>query len=382
MRKPMQKTMPWMISALIGAIVASGLMWLVSSVFFPTANKTTATYQSVESPQPLSFARAINGVAPAVVSFYTTAAVEPQFPLENLPGSSGLPQPFEQDQHPNSAKQAVTSLGSGVILHPDGYLITNHHVIANAQDIRAILYDGRDVQAEVIGHDPDTDLAVLKIEADKLPSVKIASEKNIQVGDLVLAIGYPYGLGQAVSMGIVSALGRSGLNLSTFEDYIQTDAAINRGSSGGALVNSEGALVGISTAILTESGGSQGIGFAIPAYSARKVMAALIEDGRVKRGWLGILPARLRPDEAAALGLGPQVGIRIKTVAKDTPASIAGLEVDDIIMKVGNKVVGNEYQALKAVSSQPPGTRIKLEILRGKNTLLFEVEVAERPQSD
>lgn len=365
----MRKTLPWLFSALLGATIASTMTWMV--VHTPlTPQPNQASQMELE---PKSYANAIKKAAPAVVNFYTTQAQSNQRNFDQLPGSSGLKQP--------NSKIKTTSLGSGVLLDKSGLLMTNHHVIENAIEIRALLHDGRDLPAEVIGHDPDTDLALLKIEAKNLPEALIAEEGRTQTGDLVLAIGYPYGLGQAVSMGIVSAVGRSGLNLSKFEDFIQTDAAINRGSSGGALINSLGEIVGISTAILTESGGSQGIGFAIPAHLALSVMEALQEDGRVKRGWLGILPEALDLATAEALNLPPNTGIRVKAIAPHTPASIAGLKEGDIIVRVGEDVVGNQYQALKAVASQPPGSKVDIHILRKAKPLILQVEVAERPQN-
>jgi len=364
----MHKHLPWLISAILGASIASLMTWQVIDI------KKVAPQPQTHAPTPVSFAKAIQKAAPAVVNFYSNNVPKVKSTLEGLPGSSGLASDTEQTLN-------TTSLGSGVILDQSGLLITNHHVISKALNIRAVLHDGRDLPAQVLGHDPDTDLAVLKIEADNLPEVQIADERTTQTGDLVLAIGYPYGLGQGVSMGIISAKGRSGLNLSTFEDFIQTDAAINRGSSGGALINTQGEIIGISTAILTESGGSQGIGFAIPAHLAVSVMEALIEDGRVKRGWLGILPESIDMKTAAKLDLPPNTGILVKAIAPHTPASIAGFKIGDIIIKVGDKIVGNQYQALKAVASQPPGSKVDIQILRDQKPLILQVEVAERPQN-
>jgi len=390
----MRRSIPWLISAAFGASLASYVTWNVSTsktemmqstanvqqpyqqtaddsprkiirgettapVSTQTANNAKATAgksSAAQAPAAVSFAAAVAKASPAVVDFRDKAV--------ELPGSSGLPN-LDNDSQSNS-------LGSGVIMNAEGYLLTNNHVISASKSLEAILNDGRRLDVKIIGHDPETDLAVLKVNAKNLPVIEIARSAKLNVGDLVMAIGHPYGLGQAVSMGIVSALGRSGLNLSTFEDFIQTDAAINRGSSGGALINSNGEMVGISTAIITESGGSQGIGFAIPALSAEKVMLALIESGRVKRGWLGILPE--------SMTLNDSTGVRVKRVALHTPASKAGLKVGDIIIQVGDAPVGDEYDALKAVSSQPPGTQVPLHIIRGDKQLKLTVEVSERPQ--
>ncbi len=368
----MQKNLPWLISALLGATIASIMTWQVIINKPKIQQKPIST--SPRLIEPLSFSQAIQKAAPAVVNFYSLHSPQDNTTLETLPGSSGL-----SDDQPK--KNQAISLGSGVILDQSGFLITNHHVIENALKIRAVLHDGRDLPAEILGHDPDTDLAVLKINAKNLPTITIAREQKTKTGDVVLAIGYPYGLGQTVSMGIVSAVSRSGLNLSTFEDFIQTDAAINRGSSGGALINSQGEIIGISTAILTESGGSQGIGFAIPAHLARSVMEALIEDGRVKRGWLGILPESLDLKTAELLNLPPNTGILVKAIAPHTPASEAGFQQGDIIIKVGKQIVGNQHQALKAVASQPPGSMVDIEILRQTQPMTLQVKVAERPQT-
>lgn len=365
----MRKTMPWLISALLGATIASTMTWKVISLQ-PAAPPEPIT---IAAPKPTSYADAIRKAAPAVVNFYATKPPSSKT-LDDLPGSAGI------GGEPSSKK--ARSLGSGVILNTEGLLITNHHVIKEARNIRALLHDGRDLPAEVLGHDPDTDLALLKIDAEQLPEVFLAQEGELQTGDLVFAIGYPYGLGQAASMGIISALGRSGLNLNKFEDYIQTDAAINSGSSGGALINTEGEIIGISTAILTESGGSQGIGFAIPAHLALDVVEALLEDGRVRRGWLGILPETLEAQTAKMLGLPTNTGIRVKAIAPHTPASKAGLLEGDIIVRVGEEVVGDEYQALKAVAAQPPGSKVDIHILRDTKPLILQVEVAERPQNN
>lgn len=373
----MQKTLPWLISAVLGATIASGMTWQASRNQ-STSQEPKMLEQHI-STNPLSFSAAIQKAAPAVVNFYSTKGVISEQDVSQLPGSSGLD--FEADTSLLEDGTAARSLGSGVILDSSGILITNYHVIGTAVDIRAVLHDGRDFPAEVVGHDPDTDLAVLRIDADNLPAAVIADTRKPQTGDIVLAIGYPYGLGQAVSMGIVSAVGRSGLNLTNIEDFIQTDAAINRGSSGGALINTKGEVIGISTAILTESGGSQGIGFAIPAPLARSVMNALIEDGRVRRGWLGILPDAIDLETATALDLPPNTGILVKAIAPHTPAKEAGFEVGDIIVKVGDSIVGNQYQALKAVASQPPGSMVNIQILRNSEPMILQVRVAERPQN-
>lgn len=370
----MQKNLPWLISALVGASIASTMTWqMVHNK--PELKPMPAASQLHQELSAMSFSSAIQKAAPAVVNFYSLDSLDQVKDLDSLPGSSGLDL--------NSAKRGkVTNLGSGVIFDASGFLITNNHVIKGAQNLRAVLHDGRDLPAEIIDHDPDTDLAVVRIYADNLPTLTIAPEDQTKTGDIVLAIGYPYGLGQAASMGIVSAMGRSGLNLSTFEDFIQTDAAINSGSSGGALINTRGEIIGISTAILTESGGSQGIGFAIPAHMALSIMEALIEDGRVKRGWLGILPESIDQKTAKALNLPPNTGILVAAIAPHTPASLAGFKEGDVIVRVGTDTVGDQHQALKAVAAQPPGSKVDIHIFRNGKPLILQVEVAERPQKN
>ncbi len=260
-------------------------------------------------------------------------------------------------------------LGSGVIISSTGYILTNNHVVEGADDIEVILNDTRIAKAKVIGTDPDTDLAILKIDLDKLPAIVLGDSDKLQVGDPVLAIGNPFGVGQTVTGGIVSALGRNQLGINTFENFIQTDAAINPGNSGGALVDVNGHLMGINTAIYSRSGGSMGIGFAIPVSTAKQVLDGIVKDGQVTRGWIGVEPQDLNPELAEAFNIKPGVlktgGVIITGVLQNGPAAQAGIQPGDVITAVNGKPVGNVSQLLTAVAALKPGTPAPLAVVRG-----------------
>jgi serine protease DegQ len=272
-------------------------------------------------------------------------------------------------------------LGSGVIVSTEGYLLTNNHVVEGADDIDVQLVDGRQARARLVGTDPETDLALLQIKLDKLPVIDLGDVGALQVGDVVLAIGNPFNVGQTVTSGIVSALGRNRLGLSTFENFIQTDAAINPGNSGGALVDAEGRLIGINTAIYSRSGGSMGIGFAIPADSARMVMDALRRDGQVTRGWIGVEPRDLTPELAASLRLPVKQGVLITGVLQDGPASRGGLRPGDVVLAIGGAEVSNTAQLLAAVAALKPLSDARIAVQRGDRTLQLELTVAQRPKA-
>lgn len=276
-------------------------------------------------------------------------------------------------------QQAQTGLGSGVIVSPEGYLLTNNHVIEGADEIEVQLADGRQVRARVIGADPETDLAVLKIDLDKLPIVAFGDAPSLQVGDVVLAIGNPFNVGQTVTAGIVSALGRNQLGLSTFENFIQTDAAINPGNSGGALVDVAGNLVGINTAIFSRNGGSMGIGFAIPVDIARQVMEAIVREGRVTRGWIGVEPRDLTPEIAQSLGLPVSTGVLITGVLQDGPASRGGLRPGDVVVRIGAAEVGNTTELMSAVAALKPRSEAVIGVQRGERALDVRLVIGERP---
>lgn len=327
---------------------------------------------------PVSYADGVARAAPSVVNVYTTKHVN--VPLIPLPDDPVLRQLFGQVPGV-SRRQATTSLGSGVIVNQDGHVLTNYHVVQAADAIEVALTDGRRDTAKVVGADPDTDLAVLKLSTLRaLPAATLAPDRGLRVGDVVLAIGNPFGVGQTTTQGIVSALGRNGLGLNTYENFIQTDAAINPGNSGGALVDAEGNLVGINTAIYSESGGSMGIGFATPIEIARKVMDDIVKTGGVKRGWLGVEPQDVTPELARAFGLGVDAkGAIIAGVMRDGPAARGGLRVGDIVQSVNGKRMTDTAQLLAEIAQQPPGQRATLGILRGGKPQDVSIVVGTRP---
>ncbi|MFY7865201.1 S1C family serine protease [Roseateles sp.] len=273
-----------------------------------------------------------------------------------------------------------TGLGSGVIVSADGYLLTNNHVVEGASDIEVMLSDGRQARATVIGTDPESDLAVLKIDLDRLPVIRLGNVDTLAVGDVVLAIGNPFNVGQTVTSGIVSALGRSQLGINTFENFIQTDAAINPGNSGGALVDADGNLVGINTAIYSRSGGSLGIGFAIPISSARQVMEALVQNGQVARGWIGVQTRELTPEFAEAFKLPISEGVLISGVLANAPAAKAGIKPGDVLTQVGATAIQSPAQLLSAVAALKPDTSTTVSVLRGTQKLELAITVAQRPK--
>lgn len=276
-------------------------------------------------------------------------------------------------------KRMESSLGSGVIVSPQGYILTNHHVIKAADDIMVALKDGRNVKATVIGTDPDTDLAVLHIELKKLPAITLSKIHDIEVGDVVLAIGNPFGVGQTVTSGIISATGRNMLGINTFENFIQTDAAINPGNSGGALVNSFGELIGINTAIYSKSGGSQGIGFAIPLSLAKNVLTQIIEFGHVKRGWLGIAIQDMNPELAESFAMKKVYGVIVNGVAKTGPADKAGINPGNVLTHINDTEVSNTRHLLNLVSQVKPGTTLSVKGINQEGTFTTTATVIQRP---
>ncbi len=329
---------------------------------------------------PVSYAEAVAIVAPAVVNINTHKTVVQQ-------GNSLFNDPFFRrffgEQFGIRPQQREeTSLGSGVIVSSSGYILTNNHVIEGADAIQVTLRDGRSAVAKLVGSDPEADLAVLKVELQSLPAVTIGDAEALQVGDVVLAIGNPFGVGQTVTLGIVSATGRSSLGINTFENFIQTDAAINPGNSGGALITARGTLVGINTAIFSKSGGSQGIGFAIPMSLAKNSMAQIIEKGYVSRGWLGVEVQELTPQLAESFGLEDARGIIIAGVLRGGPADRGGLRPGDIITQLNNQAITSSRDALNAIAQTAPGNSIKVAGQRDGGRLELSVEVGERPAQD
>ncbi|MBA4328484.1 MAG: 2-alkenal reductase [Polaromonas sp.] len=327
-----------------------------------------------------SFAAAAKAASAAVVSINTSKAAarnpnmdDPWFRF------------FFGDQGGQTEPQV--GLGSGVIVSPNGYILTNNHVVDGADDIEVILNDTRKAKAKVIGTDPETDLAILKIELDKLPVIVLGSSDTAQVGDPVLAIGNPFGVGQTVTSGIVSALGRNQLGINTFENFIQTDAAINPGNSGGALVDTQGRLLGINTAIYSRSGGSMGIGFAIPVSTGKQVLESIIKDGQVTRGWIGVEPQDLSPELAETFGIKPGAlgggGVVITGVLQNGPAAQAGIVPGDVILEVNGKAVGTVSELLTAVAALKPGVSAPLVVWRKdkKTDIAVVPGTRQRPQA-
>ena len=334
-----------------------------------------------ESSEPTSsqntYRQASQRAMPSVVNIFTTkAARQTSHPLSNDP----LFRHFFGDADPGQQDDKQFSLGSGVIVSPEGYILTNNHVIESADEIEVALADGRKVSAKLIGTDPETDLAVIKIGLKNLPAITLGRLESTKVGDVVLAIGNPFGVGQTVTMGIVSALGRNHLGINTFENFIQTDAAINPGNSGGALVDSAGNLLGINTAIYSRSGGSMGIGFAIPVTTVKNVMEAIIKNGQVVRGWIGVEPQDITPELATSCGLAKTSGTIIAGVLKGGPADKAGVKPGDILISVGEKAVTDTTSMLNLVAQLTPGEKTKLTILRKSRELIVEVTVGKRPR--
>jgi serine protease DegS len=326
-------------------------------------------------PQRVSYADAVSKATPAVVNIFTAKKVVEKTapPKEDAPLSPTPPDPAA----PKEKQQA--SLGSGVIISPRGYILTNHHVVEGAEQIEVLLANGLQLQANVMGADPETDLSLLKVEAENLPTIVIGSSAKLRVGDIVLAIGNPFGVGQTVTQGIISATGRNQLGLNTFEDFIQTDAAINPGSSGGALINADGQLVGINTAIFTRTGGSQGIGFAIPVNLARDVMQQLVEHGHVVRGWLGVEGTNVSLELAKAHQLKNSHGVVISDVFPQGPAAKAGLKTNDILLEIGEVAINDVRSALHLIARSRPGDKLVVRGIRDTEEFEIIAEVSVRP---
>ncbi len=327
---------------------------------------------------PVSYADAVDIASPAVANLYSTKFTnKPTLPLFDDPQF----RKFFGDNLPRQ-RRMESSLGSAVIMSPEGYLLTNNHVVADADQIVVALKDGRETLARVIGNDPETDLAVLKIDLPQLPSMALGRSDNVKIGDVTLAIGNPFGVGQTVTMGIISATGRNQLGLNTYEDFIQTDAAINPGNSGGALVDAYGNLVGINTAIFSKSGGSQGIGFAIPVKLAMDVMQAIIEHGQVIRGWLGIEVQPLTPELAESFGLEGRPGIVVAGIYRDGPAQKSGLQPGDLILSIDGEAAGDGRRSMNQVARTKPGEKIRIEIMRNGKLLELNAEIGVRPPAN
>ena len=326
---------------------------------------------------PASYADAAQRALPSVVHIFTSKEVRAQqHPFANDP----LFRHFFGDRFNNKPQQRSSGLGSGVIVSPEGYILTNNHVIEAADEIEVALHNGRKLPARIVGRDPEADLAVLQVQTDdKLQAITFGHTEQLRVGDVVLAIGNPFGVGQTVTMGIISALGRSHLGINTFEDFIQTDAAINPGNSGGALVDAAGHLVGINSAIYSRTGGSLGIGFAIPVSLARSVMEQIIQTGSVTRGWIGVEVQAINPELAESFGLPSAEGTLISGVMRGSPADRAGIRPGDILLSVEGRKVNDPQAMLEAIAALTPGRKASLDIRRGKDTQELKVEIGRRP---
>ncbi|WP_151448743.1 Do family serine endopeptidase [Lacisediminimonas profundi] len=322
-----------------------------------------------------SYREAARRSMPAVVNIYTSKTAR-QVPNPFM--DDPFFRRFFGDRLPEQEKQV--SLGSGVIVSPDGFVLTNNHVVEAADEIEVALSDGRKAAAKLVGTDPETDLAVIKVNLKDLPAITLGNLDQTRVGDVVLAIGNPFGVGQTVTMGIVSALGRSHLGINTFENFIQTDAAINPGNSGGALIDTNGNLLGINTAIYSRSGGSLGIGFAIPVTTVKTVMESIIKTGRVVRGWIGVEPQDITPELAESFGLGNRSGTIVAGVLKGGPADRAGMRPGDILTAIDGKQIRNTTEMLNSIAQLTPGNRAKLTVLRRNEQTTLDVTVGTRPR--
>ena len=326
-----------------------------------------------ELPQPAaSYAAAVRRAAPAVVNIYTARVVTERVPRNMFEDPFG-------ELGPRYRQRVERSLGSGVILDSSGRIVTNHHVIADADSVRVQLADGRVADARLVGRDPDTDLAVLVIRLPNLPVMPLGRSDRLSVGDIVLAIGNPIGLSQTVTQGIVSATDRGQLGVATFENFIQTDAPINVGNSGGALINAAGDLIGINTAVIAKNLGVEGIGFAIPVNLVRGVVRELIERGRVVRGWIGIVPEDINEEQARQLGL-PRGGVVITNLYRDSPALAVGLRPGDVLVAIDGRAAATAQQALTTLAAVKPGARLRLRVQRGAEFLDLTVVVVEKPR--
>ena len=382
----MRRTFSWLPWVLLILVIAGFFAWqqyqkpkapVASDGIKMPAEKVEPLINTTRTGGVVSYSAAVKVAAPAVVNIFTTQKVKQlDHPLLNDPAfreffGNQIPDQFSQNKNENS-------LGSGVIVRPDGYILTNNHVIAQADQIVVALQDGRRAVAKVIGTDPDTDLAVIKIELEKLPVLPFKLSGN-EVGDVVLAIGNPFGVGQTVTQGIVSATGRSDLGINTYEDFIQTDAAINPGNSGGALIDVAGNLIGVNTAIFSQSGGSLGIGFAIPARICQQVLNSILKDGRVVRGWLGI---SLLPVEQVNILEPKGPGVVVADMLKTGPAAKAGLKKGDKIVKVNDEVITSTSHLINFVALQPPNSTIQISLERDGKSLDVAVVVGERKEQN
>ncbi|MBH0200569.1 MAG: DegQ family serine endoprotease [Nitrospira sp.] len=377
---------------IIGFVVASDLNWFPTGHAVPDASSVPIARPVATAPQPAlpggsgqTFVDIAKAVKPAVVNIYATKNTG----RGEGPHATPFDDPFFRrffgdeffrkfEQQPKDRKER--GLGSGVIVESNGLIITNNHVVGKADEIRVTLSDKREFKAKLIGNDPKTDIAVVRIDATGLPTVPWADSDRLEVGEFVLAVGNPFGLTQTVTLGIVSALGRAA-GIAEYEDFIQTDAAINPGNSGGALVNVRGELVGINTAIFSQSGGNMGIGFAVPSNMAQSIMGQLVQSGKVVRGWLGVSIQDLTPELASQFGLGDTKGVLVSDVMEDSPAKKAGFERADVIVEYDGKPMDSPAHLRNAVAQTPVGKKVTVKIIRDKKPKTIELAIAEQPKT-
>jgi Do/DeqQ family serine protease len=375
----------WLIFAQTATVAVSALFviatlkpeWLGRTIGEPQVVelRQATTGSAAVPPRAASYSDAVRKAVPAVVSIFTSKEIKtPRHPFLDDP----LFRQFFGNRLEEES-QRVTSLGSGVIVSPKGYVLTNHHVVEGADEIEVALTDGRKLKAKAVGSDPEIDIAVLQVEDAQLPAIVFGDGDALRVGDVVLAIGNPFGVGQTVTMGIVSALGRSHLGINTFENFIQTDAAINPGNSGGALIDTAGNLVGINTAIYSRSGGSLGIGFAIPASSARRIMEQIIQTGSVTRGWIGVEAQEITPEIADSFRLGSASGVLIAGILSGGPADRAGVKPGDILLEIEGKPVRDPNSMLNLVAALVPGKPASIRLRRSNKEMEVQVMVGKRP---
>jgi serine protease DegQ len=374
----------WLIFAQT-ATIAVALLFVVSTFrpeWLPAKSSPVLPQQNVASGTvpasraASSYNDAVQRATPSVVNIFTSKEIRtPRHPLLNDP----IFRRFFGDQLPDEAQRA-SSLGSGVIVSTSGYVLTNHHVVEAADEIEVALADGKKLLAKVVGNDPETDIAVLRVDAENLHAINFGSSDTLRVGDVVLAIGNPFGVGQTVTSGIVSALGRTGLGINTFENFIQTDAAINPGNSGGALIDASGNLIGINTAIFSRSGGSMGIGFAIPVSTAHMVLEQIVKSGSVTRGWIGVEVQEITGPVAESFKLGSTRGALIAGVLRGGPADKAGVKPGDVLFEIEGKPVSDPSAMLNLVAALAPGAAAKMKLKRQGQDVDANVTVGRRPK--
>lgn len=355
----------------ITGLAVAGILLLIFPEFRGGHTKSEHLVAESSWDGPVSYAQAVKKAAPSVVNIYTKTQIKRSFhPLSRHPFFKRL---YQQQQ-----KRVEGSLGSGVIVDSAGFIVTSFHVVDSVDEILILLYDGRELPAAVVGTDPETDLAVLKIDADNLQEIQFGNPNQAEIGDVVLAIGNPFGVGQTVTQGIISATQRNGLNLSNLENYIQTDADINPGNSGGALIDAFGNLLGINAAILNNEK-SDGIGFAIPADDVQKVLRQIIDHGRVVRGWLGFEAIEITPTLAKKLSLNISNGLLVTATVKNGPTERAGIMLGDIVTSINGLSVTDRRRSISQITDIFPGEPIKLVVLRNNQPLEITATAGERP---